>query len=362
LQISYCLLLPQVPVFNGGPRVAVTSQRSFEKNSSTSDRRLSRDEPLVSDTVSSQRSKENICEGVRPNISTSSLGSSRARSATNTPSKPLPGKEGAKNAFVTPIRPAAQKSRCFGGDPLPNPAVLAARRSLDINSDGSPKISLRAVGDLAEQVQSLKKERSSLEAQKLELETNFQQIQSQLDAVLLFQEVCCNSCHVSTHSSYLNFNDQDESIPAETQQEILEERNRLREKVGHLEAALAAMTERESLKVHSFDRPKWETDPLSAFLLLFEAEFLLYYQKATASQQAICPTQKKTGKTSSPSTSVCSQFSADGDLQTQLDAAKEEVRHNSQNKHCPKYRFWFKFKFCRFCPDFIPQGAGQNLR
>ena len=182
--------MSQVPTFNSAPRVAgVTSQRSFEKNSGASSRSFSRDESSFLDSVSNQRSKENICEGLRTNLSSSSIGSSRVRSASNTPSKPLPGKEVPKNSFATPVRPAAQRARCFGGDPIPNPAVLAARRSLDINSDGSPKISLRAVGDLAEQVQSLKKERSSLEAQKLELETNFQQIQSQLDAVLLFQEV-----------------------------------------------------------------------------------------------------------------------------------------------------------------------------
>ncbi len=153
-------------------------------------RSLPFDEGSFSDTVSSQRSKENICDGnVVQNLSSSSIGGSRTRSASSTPSK-VPSRDGSKISFVTPSRPALQKSRIFGGEqPLLNPAVLAARRSLDINSDGSPKISLRAVGDLAEQVQSLKKEKFSLESQKMELETNFQQVQSQLDAVLLFQEV-----------------------------------------------------------------------------------------------------------------------------------------------------------------------------
>ncbi len=109
----------------------------------------------------------------------------------------MAGKDVSKTGFVTPSRPALQKARCFGGpagEALPNPAVLSLRKSIEVPADGSPKISLRAVGDLAEQVQSLKKERSSLEAQKIELETNFQQIQNQLDAVLLFQEVCCVQC------------------------------------------------------------------------------------------------------------------------------------------------------------------------
>ena len=180
----------QVPIFNGGSRAGVSSQRSKERISGVTGRALPWEEGSLSETVSSQRSKENICEGnIVQSLSSSSIGGSRTRSASSTPSK-VPSKELSKSSFVTPSRPALQKARCFGGEvPLPNPAVLAARRSLDINSDGSPKISLRAVGDLAEQVQSLKKEKHSLESQKMELETNFQQVQSQLDAVLLFQEV-----------------------------------------------------------------------------------------------------------------------------------------------------------------------------
>ncbi len=184
------IALKQVPTFNGGARAGVSGQRSKERIIGVTGRALPWEEGSLSDTVSSQRSKENICDGnIVQSLSSSSIGGSRTRSASSTPSK-IPSKELSKNSFVTPSRPALQKARCFGGEaPLPNPAVLAARRSLDINSDGSPKISLRAVGDLAEQVQSLKKEKHSLESQKMELETNFQQVQSQLDAVLLFQEV-----------------------------------------------------------------------------------------------------------------------------------------------------------------------------
>jgi hypothetical protein len=245
--------LLQVPTFNGGPRAGVSSQRSKERIIGVTGRALPWEEGSFSDTVSSQRSKENICEGnVVQNLSSSSIGGSRTRSASSTPSK-NPSKETSKISFVTPSRPALQKARCFGDTPLPNPAVLAARRSLDINSDGSPKISLRAVGDLAEQVQSLKKEKFSLESQKMELETNFQQVQSQLDAVLLFQEVCSNEVivvHPYRSVLFIATVLQDVSPEAESQQELRDERDKLKNRVGHLEAALsAALSERQRLMV-----------------------------------------------------------------------------------------------------------------
>ena len=55
----------------------------------------------------------------------------------------------------------------------------------------SENITLEATeSEVAEQLHSLRKEKSQLEAQNCDLQVNFAQVKSQLEAVLLYKEVC----------------------------------------------------------------------------------------------------------------------------------------------------------------------------
>ena len=242
----------------------------------------------------SQRSKENICDGQKPDTARlrSSLSHSanrRSSALSNTPIKApnqdaqnknsfaTPASRGgnrgvlcpeddssAKNSFATPSRLVLQKPRLphddlASRDAASQPAMLqnlpSVRSSLEgsgFSSPRSPMVSARSAGDLAAQVQSLRKDRSSLEARNLALE-------SQLEAVILSQDLML--------------------CPEDETSAIIQERDRLRETVRTLQVQLeAAVTDQRrhngvpELILHRDDDR--DTDPCPAAAARAQVEAL----------------------------------------------------------------------------------------
>jgi hypothetical protein len=145
--------------------------------------------------VSSQHSKENICEDdQKQKSSTSSLSKSKGKSHNvSTPSKSLSQDSVLRASFKTPNRPdGAQPKKRVGG-------CVSSQKALNV-SEIEPecftpvqRLNLNdtelVTGDLCEQLQSLRKEKTCLEIQNSSLQVDFEQVKSQLEAVLLYKEV-----------------------------------------------------------------------------------------------------------------------------------------------------------------------------
>ena len=159
----------------------------------------------------------------------------------------------------------------------------------------------------------------------MELETNFQQVQSQLDAVLLFQEVCSNefiAVHPYRSVLFIATVLQDVSPEAESQQELLDERDKLKNRVGHLEAALsAALSERQRLMVG----PSYILLVCLTASRRFRSSCLIldFLQDSLAQAETLSTSIESSGAENS----ICAQSCADGEMSTLLRAANEEVRN-----------------------------------
>jgi hypothetical protein len=145
--------------------------------------------------VSSQSSKENLCDEVPRNRTgiTSSSSKSRQKAALGTPlkkfSRSVDYEESMlQESFQTPNRPEGN--------------AQSKRRSVNCGStkrNNAEKFTLEVTPkqiskecpefDVTEELHSLRKEKSQLEAQNCDLEVNFAQVKSQLEAVLLYKEV-----------------------------------------------------------------------------------------------------------------------------------------------------------------------------
>jgi hypothetical protein len=148
--------------------------------------------------ISSQSSKENLCDETLRNRTgtTSSASKIKPKTALGTPlkntSRSIDSEESLQTSFRTPKRPE--------GD------ALSKRRSVTCgsikqNMNHNEKFIVEVTPnhlstecpefDVSEQLHSLRKEKSQLEAQNCNLQVNFAQVKSQLEAVLLFKEVVC---------------------------------------------------------------------------------------------------------------------------------------------------------------------------
>ena len=144
--------------------------------------------------VSSQSSKENLCDEVPRNRTgiTSSSSKGRPKAALGTPlkkfSRSVDFEESMlQESFQTPNRPegnAQSKRRSVNGSTKRN---HAGKFTLEVTpkqfSKECPEF------DVTEELHSLRQEKSQLEAQNCDLEVNFAQVKSQLEAVLLYKEV-----------------------------------------------------------------------------------------------------------------------------------------------------------------------------
>ncbi len=144
--------------------------------------------------ISTQISKENLCDEIHRNktgTAVLSASKSKQKAASSTPlkySRSTDFDESVQASFRTPNRPEsnAQSKR-----------RSAARGSINKKLNHSEKFTLEVTpnqkecleNDVEEQLHNLRKEKSQLEAQNCNLQVNFAQVKSQLEAVLLYKEV-----------------------------------------------------------------------------------------------------------------------------------------------------------------------------
>jgi hypothetical protein len=155
--------------------------------------------------LTSQNSKENVCDEIhrhRTGTAASSSSKCKQKAAVGTPSKYFSSDSEESvlhTSFRTPNRPEsnAQPKRRY-----------AACGSIKKTMNYSDKFTLEATeSDVAEQLHSLRKEKSQLEAQNCDLQVNFAQVKSQLEAVLLYKEVClammtADNCKLANKTTY----------------------------------------------------------------------------------------------------------------------------------------------------------------
>ena len=155
--------------------------------------------------IASQRSKENVCDDdLRRKHALSSMPKGRAKHSLGTPFKSLSeesvlrcsdAESALRPSYRTPNRTdSAQPKRRSARQKQEEISSLGGAASIKkaipfLDATSSNIYSCTDSAQIAEELNSLRKEKSSLEFQNCNLEINFQTVKSQLEAVLLYKEV-----------------------------------------------------------------------------------------------------------------------------------------------------------------------------